>query len=393
MPRASCAGKLATVMPLPTDPTGALLPGRRSLRAVAAVRAIGELGLNAELLVPALLELLHDIVPSSRNLFDWTDERGRLLHYFIEGPVDEVIARHYFDEFHNRRETEVMPPFEALQRAPGGIRSAAELDHPAFFESALYQEIWRPQGLRYRVEAVLRGSRGQLLGSLVLYRGPGEKCFSLRDELQLAALLPLLAQALERATPPPAGTRFVRHHDGRQSLLLGNDGIVRHATPGARRLLMLARGGITRERLELPLELLAGDVASLLLHALKQPQREGSTPPTFSHQNAWGRFMFQGHRLRSLGSQPAMFQIDLGWSVPHAVALERALRRLPLTPGQLAVCRQLYRGQAQAEIARQLRVAPSTVIDHVRKLYRTLELRSAADLRALLDAHIDEGRA
>lgn len=378
-------------MPLPTTPPGLLLPGHRSPRAVAAVRALGELGLNAELLVPALLELLHDLVPSSRNLFDWTDEQGRLLHYFIEGPVDEAVARHYFDEFHNRREAEVMPPFAALHRMPAGVRSAAELDHVAFFESSLYQEIWRPQGLRYRVEAVLRGSRGQLLGSLVLYRAPGERCFSHREEDQLAALLPLIAHALERATPPRAGTRFVRHHEGRQSMLLGADGIVRHATPGARRLLMLARGGITRERLEMPLELLAGDSVSLLLHALRQPHAQ-SAAPAFSHQNAWGRFTTQGHRLRSLGAQAAMFQIDLGWSVPHGVALERVLRQLPLTPGQLAVCRQLYRGQAQAEIARGLRVAPSTVVDHVRKLYRTLELRSAAELRALLDARIDESQ-
>lgn len=376
---------------MPSSPApDLLLPGRRGPRATAAVRALGDLGLAAELMVPALLELLHDLVPSNRNLFDWTDEHGRLLHYFAEGPIDETVARHYFDEFHNRREAEVMPPFAALHRMPAGVRSAAELDHAAFFASSLYNEIWRPQGMRYRVEAVLRGSRGQLLGSLVLYRAPGERCFSSRDEAQLGALLPLISQALERATPPRTATRFVPHHEGRQSLLLSADGIVRHATPGARRILMLARGGITRDRLELPLELLAGDTLALLLHALKQPHPIAPVP-SFTHQNAWGRFGFQGHRLRSLDAHPPMFQIDLAWSVPHAVALERALRRLPLTPGQLAVCRQLYRGEARADIARQLRVAPSTVIDHVRKLYRALELRSGAELRALLDAHIDEG--
>jgi hypothetical protein len=147
-----------------------------SRRSTADLQAVCELDLPPPSLVPLLLQALHDVVPSSRNLFDWTDDDGQLLHYFIEGPIDEAVARHYFDEFHNRREAEVMPAFDSLTRTPAGVRSAAELDHPGFFASALYNEIWRPQGLKYRVEAVLRGSRGQLIGSLVLYRGPGQRC-------------------------------------------------------------------------------------------------------------------------------------------------------------------------------------------------------------------------
>ena len=77
---------------------------------------------------------------------DWDAYRS-LVRYCVEGPIDAEIARLYFAEFHNRREAEAMPRFDSLRRAGAGVRSAAELDHAGFFRSALYNEIWRPQGL------------------------------------------------------------------------------------------------------------------------------------------------------------------------------------------------------------------------------------------------------
>lgn len=359
-----------------------------SRRAVAALKAVCDLDLSAEALVPVLLEALHDVLPSTRNLFDWTDDQGRLLHYFIEGPVDDRIARHYFDVFHNRREAEVMPAFQSLALAPAGVRSAAVLDSPKFFASALYHEIWRPQDLKYRVEAVVRGSRGQLLGSLVLYRGPGDRCFTRREEQTLHELLPMIAAALERTGGPADPSRHVPRPHAAQSLLLDAAGRVCHASAGARRLLMLAHGGMTRERLEAPLDLLARPALDLLLRALRQ-HRPGLPPPSVTQDNAWGAFTFIAHPLAALPATPAaggpVVQVLIHWSEPHHRALQRALRKLPLTAGQITVCRALYQGHSQAAIGQRLGVAPTTVIDHVRKLYRALEVRSVAELRAVLD--------
>jgi DNA-binding NarL/FixJ family response regulator len=89
--------------------------------------------------------------------------------------------------------------------------------------------------------------------------------------------------------------------------------------------------------------------------------------------------------------QPPLAQVTLTRLEPHRVALERALRRLPVTPGQIAVCRELYAGATHAQIGDKLGVAPATVIDHVRKVYRTLDLRSAQDLRMVLDQRIARG--
>lgn len=366
-------------------------------RTVLALRALCRLGLHTEVLVPAVLEALHEVVPSHRNLFDWTDEQGRLVRYFIEGPIDAAVARLYFDVFHNRREAEAMPPFQSLHRTPQGVRSAAELDHPAFFRSALYNEIWRPQGFHTRLEAVLRGAGGRLLGSLVLYRAPGDPRFTREDESRLAAVLHDLAAALESNGPARADDRHVPSHQPAQTLLLTLAGEVCHASPGAHALLLMAEGGASRDALSKPLDALAGSLLPMLLAQLREhtgsPElARGAPPPSITHETAAGQFVASGQLMQPLGRDAApLAQVSLRRLEPHRVALARALRRLPLTPGQAAVCRELYHGASQREIGQRLGVATATVVDHVRKAYNQLDLRSSRELRTTLDAMIDRG--
>ncbi len=376
------------------------LSAPRAARPIATLQALCGLGLQPQVLVPAFLEALHEVVPSSRNLFDWTDEQGRLVRYFIEGPIDAQIAQLYFDEFHNRREAEVMPAFDSLSRSPAGVRSADGLDHEGFYRSALYNEIWRPQGLRTRLEAVVRGRGGVLLGSLVLYRGPGERRFTREDEQRLAAVLPAFADGLQAAGPAVADERHVPSPEPAETLLLTLDGTLCHASDGAQRLLLMAAGGASRDRLSRPLALLADPLLSMLLlrlrdRAAQQATPEGraavalAPPPSIVHETAAGQFLARGELLHpATAGTPPLAQVMLQRLEPHRVALERALRALPVTAGQMAVCRGLYAGLTQAEIGRRLGVAPATVIDHTRKVYRTLGIGSTSELRDAVDSRI-----
>lgn len=340
-------------------------------RELSRLRELCALDLPTPLVMPALLAELHALVPSSRNLFDWCDGAGALTRYCIEGPVDDAIARLYFDEFHNRREAEAMPSFAQALASGAVLNSAAQLDTARFLGSALYAEIWRPQGFRYRVELIVRSAAGRPLGSLVLYRAPGEPCFTASEEARLLPLLPHLAQALSRDAVP----RCVPEHwqpvaEPAEVLLLDDAGQLRHASAGAQRLLLLAGPGPGPQR-TLPTEGLLG--------ALHVAARLG--PVTRQVDSPWGRFEFSARRLDALdGAQPCWTQVQLRRFEPRELADERRLHGFELSGGQTAVARLLLQGLAQSEVAQRLAIAPSTVVDHTRKLYQRLGVRSAREL-------------
>jgi DNA-binding CsgD family transcriptional regulator len=293
--------------------------------AIAAFQALCGLGLGAQALLPAALEALHSVLPSCCNRFDWAEERGHRL----------------------RSGTQVASatPFSASDPAAGSGLAAA-----------LGAQLQRP----------LRGRDGRLLGTLVLLRAAGKPRFSLNDERHLAAVLPALAEGLQAGEAAPADDCRVPSPEPAQTLLLTLQGEVCHAS----------RSG--------PLDALADDLLPGLLVHLREQVAQAQAPIT--HTVERGPYRAQAVLLQPrLAQAEPLAQVTLRRLEPHRVALERALRALPVTAGQMAVCRQLYGGQSHNEIGAHLGVAPATVVDHVRKLYRALDVRSTAALRAHLD--------
>lgn len=354
---------------------------------LTTLRALSRSGLSAEAFIPAALEALHKVVPSYRNLFDWTDPQGNLVRYYFEGPIDHHIAAHYFEEFHNRREGEVMPEFRQSVNGRASIRSAEELDRPEFFKSALYNEIWRPQGLHTRMEAIVRGERGQLLGSLVLYRAAGDPNFKRSDEELLAQAAVYVARGLsaDQKATLSAGS-FTLH--GRASLNLGVHGELMHLSPDALKLLMLAHGGVTPEGVSKTPR--REDFATLNLLWQHHERGRGMSREGLSLtiDNTWGRFVFDSEAMAPLRpGDPPLIHVAIQHLEARVVALRRTLDRLPLSPAQREVCALLQEGHSQAEIAAALSVAPSTVADHVRKIYTKLDVHSVGELILRLRDH------
>jgi DNA-binding CsgD family transcriptional regulator len=354
-------------------------------RAVAAVRDLCSLGLPGELFVPALLEAMHAVIPSSRNLFDWIDGSGHIERYYFEGPIDNRIARLYFDEFYNRRESEAMPAFSDLARGGSVIRAARELDRRSFYDSALYNEIWRPQSLHYHLEAIIRRGDGKALGSLVLYREKNEPIFSREEEDLLAALVPYIARAMQSRAQrrDPAPEQFV---GSRRNALVNLDdrGRIVYLSRDAHKLLLLAHGNITPSAAGV--EPCADDFPTLtvLFRALAR-SAHAPRPVVATLDNDWGRFEFQALSLEPAGEQHApMVAVTIQHLEPADVYQARVLQSAPLSITQKKVCSLLMSGLSQREIAARLGVAPSTVVDHVRKIYRRLDVHSLEQLRARL---------
>lgn len=347
---------------------------------LARLRALGAMGLAAETVVPALLEALHAIVPSSRNRFGWADARGRMSRLYVEGPIDHRIAAHYFAEYHERREADTLPTFSdtVLGRAAGRVD---ERCRPAFYRSALYHEVWRPHGLHTRIEAVVRGARGQPLGALALYRGAGDPPFTADDEWLLAQAAQYATRPLEAACPVPRAAEYVSRRDRRAQLGLDAQGELLHLSPDALKLLMLSHGGMTPAAMARAPRREDFPTLSMLWQHHQRAHALSDDPLTVTVENAWGRFVFDTAVLAPMHpAQALVIHVGIQQQEPLALALRRTIDALPLSSAQREVCALLHSGLSQAEIARTLSVAPSTVADHVKKIYGRLDVHSVHEL-------------
>jgi DNA-binding CsgD family transcriptional regulator len=235
----------------------------------------------------------------------------------------------------------------------------------------------------------VRNRQGRTLGSLVLYRAPGDPKFTRSEETVLEHVTAYLASGLEEGScaqpvrdySPTACRNAVISIDGHGSIV--------QLSREALKLLMLAHGGVTpgavsrRPRRE--------DFQTLDVLWRQQesgPRRErGSASATV--ENAWGRFAFECEPLQPVcaGDLP-MLHVRVAQFEPRFVAVRRALGRLPLTPAQREVCALLHGGESQARIARALNVAVTTVADHVHKIYAKLDIHSASELNARISEAI-----
>lgn len=361
----------------------------KNAAAIATLRELCGLGLAAEALIPALLEALHRVIPSACNLFDWVDAQGRIQRYYFEGPVDPAIARLYFEQFHNKLEAEAMPRFVDVVRGNATVLGAEQLNHRRFFDSALYNEIWRPQRLHYHLEGLVRDGDGRALGSLVLYRERGERIFSAADEATLARLLPYVARALQRGAQAGRESEFA--HCREAVVNLDAQGSIVHLSRHAFKLLLLAHGELSPASAARPPA--SEDFPTLaLLHRRLWHERDASRDArcTLRLANAWGQFAFDAERLAAVSAaMPELTAIRIAHHLPRELLEFHRLAASPLSPAQRKVSAMLLRGWPQTRIAAELGVSASTVIDHVRKIYRKLDLHSADELRARFGAGAD----
>jgi DNA-binding CsgD family transcriptional regulator len=264
------------------------------------------------------------------------------------------------------------------------VRSAAELDRPSFFRSDLYNEIWRPQRLHTRVEAIVRGVRGRPLGSLVLYREKGAPSFTREEEALLGDLVPYVARGLEGESA--LALDFVARRERRAVLDLDGDGTLLHLSEDAHKMLLLSHGGITPQSAgRAPL---GPEFATLAMLAdqIRSHERASRHQVVLTVDNAWGRFVFEAQPMLSAREgASAAIHVSIQHQEPRVVAWRRALAGLHLSIAQTEVCALMRAGYTQQQIAAALGVAPSTVADHVKKIYGRLEVHSVRELCARVD--------
>lgn len=278
-----------------------------------------------------------------------------------------------------------MPSFRDAITGTASILGASALDRPEFYRSALYNEIWRPQRLKTRIEAIIRRHDGAPLGSLVLYRGPGDKKFTAAEEHLLERIAPYVARGLTAGASARDDGTIAGAPSSLAFVCLGDDGQLTHLSEDAHRLLLLAHGEVTPDRASQ-----RPSVASFpaLVTVWRQWRMQGQTSDgsTVQVRNAWGQFLFAGCGLRAAEAHGGLrLHVTIQHFELETVALRRAVSTFDMTPVQQEVCLLMHAGHSQTAISELLKVSSSTIVDHVRKIYTKLDVHSANEFVATIN--------
>jgi DNA-binding CsgD family transcriptional regulator len=351
---------------------------------IAHFRQLCCLGIDSPTAMPSLLKSLHGLVGSNSNGFYWAAHNGDITNVYMEQLMPKDISAYFFKEFLNNPNRE----FSALdlrKYLPKGqvVGNTAKVFPKSFHRSDVYNLIWRPQSRKHMLWARVRDAAGHANG-ITLSRLVGEAEFSERDEQMLTQLVPYLAHALNARPATPA--QLV---DAGESavIVVNRNGQVEHESPEGRRLLLLAaHPRVAPGAVDWRNDSLVPAVLRQLLDRIEAiAAGRPASPPVIEQQNPWGKFIMRAYPMQSSApGNTGLVVILIERHVPLKLKLLNAMQTLPLSAKQKEVCLLLTEGSNYQNLAERLNVRPNTVVDHVRKIYDKLDVRSHHELLSKL---------
>lgn len=355
-------------------------------KAEARFKQLCSLGLDSQVLMPALLEALRELMPFSQANFFWSDDSFEASNVYSEGPMDNTIIEIYLSKFHNWREKEVHLSFTEMMHLSPGVYPGERLlkvSRREFYRHDYFNLILRPFAFDF-FDAIFVPVRdpSRPVGILAMFRAKGDPQFKAQEERLLERLTSFLTHALS-ATVPYTGP-WVESEDA-ALVILNCGGEIQHLSPEAQRLLYYCgHPEVLPRAVRMPS---VRDEISLLLKRLCQNLvgcfigKEEAKPPVFHHQNLWGRFTFRAYWLDpSKQEGEALVGVTVQRQEPLPLKLLREMEPLPLSARERQVCLYIVQGDSYAEIARKLSRSERTIIAHTQHIYTKLNIRNRTEL-------------
>ena len=362
-------------------------------KALASVQRLSCLGLGSQLAVPAILGELHGLIPSYCNYFAWAGPNQELANVYDEGDVILPILPLYMDEFHNKREREIVFTFtETMRRSRLSEvmryrEKTLKVDERHFENHDFYNLVMRPTGI-YDVLQLAVSEHGRSIGLLHVSRAHGDPEFSQRERQLLLSIAPFFAHAQAQSS---TDDRLTGTED-RGLIIATPAGKIEYLSQQAGRLMAMAQhpillspgASLPRTGADLPPKLLQLCHGLLRIFEDKTP----SSAPVCQLSNAWGAFTFRAYWLDRVAEQDGRRLIGIAVErlEPLALKLWRRAETLPLSGREIEVCLPLALGASRAEIAERLGLSENTAINHCRNIYAKLGVQSRAELVEKLHA-------
>jgi DNA-binding CsgD family transcriptional regulator len=353
--------------------------------ALAYIRQLCCLGLSREIVMAELLRAVQTVIPSAGNSLMGVERNGNPCHFLPEIVIPEQLDILMEDAgrfFSTEWRKGVFPWVER-----NGVLCGADAWH-GFYSSDLYNLVLR-LGDQHHVLIGLLRDNGIPVAIFSLYRSRYSPAFSEADRKLLNYLLPYLEHAYRNRNSTE--TEYVA--DGESGMfVVDNHGTVIFASETARRLLVLARfpfypvGQGQRVR-DVTMPPALGQLCRNLDGIFRG---RDAPPPTLTHENPRGRFVFRAHWLDPLNREPSgLIGVTVEHREPVVLHLLRGAKKLPLSPMQREVCLLLAQNHTQESVARHLHIKLTTAKDHIRKIYRKLGIHQREELAGRLIAQAE----
>lgn len=345
----------------------------------ARIRQLCCLGLPGEMLMASLLPAIRELVPSDSAGFFWVDARGEMRNLYAERLLPPDLMSLYFARYYDGREASFRRSFLDRAAAPEGV-TATSADGD-LSKTPYYNEIMRKLDAHHVLYGVVR-EQGAALGQLSLYRPVDAPAFSPRERADLSSVMRYVAHGVaggEGQPLPLPGIAFEETED-EAMLVADGEGVIRHASERARRLLLLATTSeINPASLRSAVnERAASALRGLCAKLVAVARGEESSPPVLTLDSSWGRYVLRAYWLDDDRAPGALIGVRIQRQEPMILRFVQAMGRLPLSSQQREIALMIAQGRSNQEIADGLGISGNTVAYHIKQLFLKLDVHDRA---------------
>lgn len=347
----------------------------KSSHALVYLRQLCCSGLQKELVISEFLRTLPQAIPSNSNTFSGGDALFNPTYHLCGAPEPEKadFIPAVISQFFNH---------ERKSRTESWFARHVVLDDPRaiderFYMSDMYNLVYRPFDMHHTLwtQVTLDGKHA---GMLCSYRSKRQKPFG-RSELDL---FNHLASYVSHALKATDDERIdYGEIDATGMLVMDGGGKLLFQSPEARHLMAAICRPSLNEETDIGQDKLMERLVRLCANIREIQQGQDLPPPAYRHTGPMGQFVFRAYWLDGCHQQPdGLIGIMIEHREPLVLKILRGMRDLPLSPAQRDAALLLARGLTLEQICSRLHIKPTTLKDHIGKIYQKLDIHRREEL-------------
>lgn len=349
--------------------------------ALATLHQLASMRLPGRMTQGTLSLLMREIVPAETFTILWFDADCNARDIYSNHLCPRELGNRFITDYFNAREEEAYEPHRKFMR--GAHRYDLLHQRAAYRQTALYREFAEPMGFGPVIRFAVRSGGGPV-AAVWMTRPAGDKEFSTRELNRLADAAAYVEHILVGDREHVECDTWSGEHGW---LIADTDGVVQHFADGTEVLLHMA-ADVPRSGASLSDSCYEWARPLLRRLAVQVGMLEGGRAagvPTLSVTNSSGHYTLHARRLQAAAAgTPNLVGVQIRRRVPLALrALESPhVQALPFREKQ--ACLMLLQGLTSREIASRMGISVNGVVQHVRTLYRRLQIHRREELLAAL---------